>query len=467
MRMRRLLIGVPLTLVSLVLQLSAQVAGAPSLKDQLDAQYTAATVLVLQKEGVLGVAPIILKACPATYRNGNLKAPDPSCYASIKDSSRILPPGERVNPKEIKVNLQLGVVSLLVVECDACNKGITSSSYKAQIDFQFAKGYLEKGNVSEIEDTIGKLLTIAGNDDAQSQGGQGAGNPLSNDDIIKMAAAKLGDAIVISTIKTGPCCNFDTSVNGMIALKKAGVSDAIIQAMRDAQAAATSNEGSQLNLDGRWLAKGTDSRGSGEVEIDLATQPDGNITGTMLIHGRALGTIRGTARGTTFTYTTTGTAPNCPRTTSGTITFDGDTGSGHYEGTDCRGPVQNGVVTVTPLPDAQNVQQGDAPAASAPGQLSFAARHSHLSLLVAEGNYVCPGTLSILTGGTVNFDCPQDTDPSGKGEQLSFAPATIKEVKVKLGSLHLATKNQGNFDFVMSRSDLGKALAAITPLVQK
>jgi hypothetical protein len=442
--------------------LSAQTANPPSLKDQLDAQYPDDAVLVVQKEGLLGVAPIIIKACPAKYQNGNLKAPDLSCYASIKDSSRIFPPGERVNPKEIKVNLQQEVVSLLVVECDACNKGITSSSYKAQVDFQFAKGYLEKGNISEIEDTIGQLLTIAGNDEAQNQNGHGAGNQLTNDDIVKMTTAKLGEGVIISTIKSEPCCNFDTSVSGMIALKKAGVSDSVIQAMRDAQAATPAPGASQLNLDGRWIAKFSNSRGPGEDEVDLATQSDGSVTGTELFHGRVVATARGTVQGNTLTYTSTSTSPNCPGAVNGTITFEGDTGSGHYEGTDCRGPIQNGIVTVSPA--AQTSQESGPP--SVPGQLSFAVRHNHLSW-ISEGTYMCPGTLSILPDGTVNFDCPQDGDPSGKGEQLSFAPATLKEAKVKLGALHLATKTQGNFDFAMKRDDLNKALAAIAPLVQK
>jgi hypothetical protein len=465
--MRCLSIGVALYLASLVLPLSAQTANRPSLKDQLDAQYPEEAVLVLQKEGLLGVAPIIIKACPAKYQNGNLKAPDPSCYASIKDSSRIFPPGERVHPKEIKVNLQQEVVSLLVVECDACNKGITSSSYKAQVDFQFAKGYLEKGLVSEIEDTISQILAIAGNDEAQNQSGQGAGNPLTNDDIIKMTTAKLGDGIIISTIKSEPCCNFDTSVNGMIALKKAGVSDSVIQAMREAQTAAPPAGASQLNLDGRWIAKFSNSRGSGEDEVDLATQSDGSVTGTELFHGKVVGTSRGTVQGNTVTYTSTSSSPTCPGTVNGTIVFEGDTGSGHYEGADCRGPIQNGVVTISPAPEANQESAPQSAPASVPGQLSFAARHSHLSWVNPEGNYMCPGALSILPDGTVNFDCPQESDPSGNGEHLSFAPATLKEAKVKLGQLHLATKTQGNFDFTMKRDDLNSALAAITPLLQK
>ncbi|MGB9105230.1 MAG: hypothetical protein WCC59_10750, partial [Terriglobales bacterium] len=45
------------------------------------------------------------------------------------------------------------------------------------------------------------------------------------------------DGIIISKIKTS-ACDFDTSVDALVRLKEAGVSDSVIQAMNDAQAAA-------------------------------------------------------------------------------------------------------------------------------------------------------------------------------------------------------------------------------------
>jgi hypothetical protein len=267
--MRFLSIGVLIAFGSSLLLSYAQTPKPLSLKDQLEAQYAPETVLVIQKEGLLGVAPIILKNCIAKYQSGALKAPEPSCYASFRDSSRILPPGERVNPKEIRVNLQQEIISLLVVECDACNKGISSTSYKAEVEFQFAKGFLERGNVSQIEDTIGQLLMIGGGDEAQSQSSQGASNLLTNDDILKMANAKLGEGIIMSTIKTEPCCSFDTTVNGMIKLRNAGVSDAVIQAMRDAQTgnAAPNDQSATSNVQGQIQNAGGDSP-------EQAVQPD-------------------------------------------------------------------------------------------------------------------------------------------------------------------------------------------------
>jgi FKBP-type peptidyl-prolyl cis-trans isomerase FkpA len=215
-------------------QLFAQSPKLPSLKEQLDAQYAPGTVLVIQKEGILGAAPSSDKICPGKYQDGSLNSPEISCAAPLKGSSRLLAPGTKVQPSGIEVNLAHGEISIAIVEYDPCSEG-TSPSYKAQIVFQFAKGYLEKGNVPEIEDTIGELLTVEGEvrrpepaEDSQVH---------TNCDVVKMVKAKLGEGIITSTIKSSPC-SFDLSVRGMVELKNAGVSDSVIQTMRDAQSAA-------------------------------------------------------------------------------------------------------------------------------------------------------------------------------------------------------------------------------------
>ncbi len=217
--------------------LFAQAPKPPSLKEQLEAQYPSGTVLAIQKQGILGVALSSSKTCAAKFQDGSLKPPGASCTTPLKDSSRLLTVGEKVSPSEIQVNLALGQISFWIVECDSCNKGTPSSSYKAQIEFQFATAYLEKGNVSEIEDTIGKVLSIDDSANQPAQSAQPASDVLTNADVIKMVKAKLGDDIIISTVNTSDC-NFDTSVNGMVKLKEAGVSDPVIKAMRDVQAAA-------------------------------------------------------------------------------------------------------------------------------------------------------------------------------------------------------------------------------------
>lgn len=156
--------------------------------------------------------------------------------------------GQKVNPAKIDVDLGRERISFRIIECASCNKGSESSPYKSQIDFQFAKGYLEKAGVSQIEDTIAEVLAFDAGADQQAQPapdsqtapgqpGEAASDVLTNSDVVKMARVKLADSIIISKIKAS-ACNFDTSVDALVKLKEAGVSDPVIQAMNDAQAAA-------------------------------------------------------------------------------------------------------------------------------------------------------------------------------------------------------------------------------------
>jgi hypothetical protein len=55
---------------------------------------------------------------------------------------------------------------------------------------------------------------------------------LTNEDILKMVKAKLGDEVIIAKVK-GCRCKFDTSTNTLIKLKQAGVSDSVLQAMTE------------------------------------------------------------------------------------------------------------------------------------------------------------------------------------------------------------------------------------------
>jgi hypothetical protein len=63
-----------------------------------------------------------------------------------------------------------------------------------------------------------------------------AAMPLTNDDVIKMVQAKLGDAVIVAKIKSS-ACKFDSSTDALIKLKAAGVSDAILAAMAEGGAA--------------------------------------------------------------------------------------------------------------------------------------------------------------------------------------------------------------------------------------
>ena len=81
----------------------------------------------------------------------------------------------------------------------------------------------------------------------------GQSEVLTNADVMRMMEAKLADELIVSKIKASTC-NCDTSVDAILKLKNAGVSDAVIQAMvaatrvgkSDAGVAAPSGTGSAL-----------------------------------------------------------------------------------------------------------------------------------------------------------------------------------------------------------------------------
>lgn len=358
------------------LPLFAQTANPPSLKEQLEAQYLQpGTVLVIQKAGILGIPATSKTTCATRYQGGKL-TPDASCTAP-KNNSKPLTVGEKVYLSKIEVDVAEGKISFRIGECDSCNK-VDFSSRISRIDFQFAN--LKKASVTDIEDTISEVLAFQEVADQQppqtpsppEQQGEQTPGVLTNNDVVKMAKVKLGDDIIISTIKSSQC-NFDTSVDGMVKLKTAGVSDAVIQAMRDTQQPASTAE----------------NQPAPSTEL----QPD-----------------------------------------------------------------------ATPAP---------APA-PAPGQ-SFSVRHRHGNaagwfVQGANTEYYCSGTLSVSPDGTVAYDCAQTDDPSGRCEHLSFAPGSLKQVKIGLsGNLHLEGKTQdkfGKFDFYGGRDDIKQAQAAIAPLIQ-
>ncbi len=59
---------------------------------------------------------------------------------------------------------------------------------------------------------------------------------MTNADVIALASAGLGDDIIVTKIHAAPATSFDTSVEGLKALKSAGVSSTVIRVMIDPSA---------------------------------------------------------------------------------------------------------------------------------------------------------------------------------------------------------------------------------------
>jgi len=60
---------------------------------------------------------------------------------------------------------------------------------------------------------------------------------LTNQDVVDMVSAKLSDGVIVAAIQKATC-KFSTDPQDLIALKKAGVSDSVVEAMTDAGAPA-------------------------------------------------------------------------------------------------------------------------------------------------------------------------------------------------------------------------------------
>jgi hypothetical protein len=78
--------------------------------------------------------------------------------------------------------------------------------------------------------TLGALVLLAGFLTGGPQTRVEAQEVLTNDSVISMVKGGLGEAVVLARIRSSPA-NFDTSTNSLLALKKAGVSDKVIEAM--------------------------------------------------------------------------------------------------------------------------------------------------------------------------------------------------------------------------------------------
>jgi hypothetical protein len=170
---------------------AAQTAPPVSLQEQLNAQYQLAkmgrdsngpsvvepgTVLTIQKGGILGVSQATVVICPAKYQDGNLNSPKGICATAVNKSSRLFKVGENVYPTKIDVNLQNDKIEFFIVACDSCKNTDPPTYYKSEVSFQFAKGSLAKADASQIEDTIGQVLSISNEADAQ-QGENAQGEP--------------------------------------------------------------------------------------------------------------------------------------------------------------------------------------------------------------------------------------------------------------------------------------------------
>jgi hypothetical protein len=155
----------------------------------------AGTVLVIKKGGIRSFPPGDAVVIPNTFKDGAMKtAPAKTLgragllgghfgipqQANQQDNSRLLPTDEKVYFTKIAVDSQKDIVHVNIIECDSCNNVQQPSNFKAQVDFQFPKGYISGGaDAGQIADVISQVFANQPDNaggDANGQQAQGGGD---------------------------------------------------------------------------------------------------------------------------------------------------------------------------------------------------------------------------------------------------------------------------------------------------
>jgi len=198
-------ISLSLTLLALVAMPRA-FAAPQSVEDELKKTYKmtkvqsdstglavtdAGTVLVIKKGGIRSFPPGDTVITPNSYKDGSMKTAQAKTLgaagklaghfgipqqANQQDNSRLLPTDEKVYFTKVSVDVQKDTVHINIIECDSCNNVQQPSNFKAQVDFQFPKGYISGGaDAGQIADVIAQVFANQ-TDDANAQGGQQGGD---------------------------------------------------------------------------------------------------------------------------------------------------------------------------------------------------------------------------------------------------------------------------------------------------
>jgi hypothetical protein len=194
-----------LAIVAAALFMPRATAQAPTLLEQLSAQYKVVkmgsdtsgysvvekgTLLAVQKGGILAVPYSDNTVLSTKYEAGTVHGPSGLAVVGRKSimgrfgkeqQTHLFAVGDKVYPSKIDVNVVKDSVTLTIVACDTCNKTDPPTYNKANVVFQFPKGSLASATAGQVEDMIGQLLAVSsedsaqGGDQAQQQGGdQGA-----------------------------------------------------------------------------------------------------------------------------------------------------------------------------------------------------------------------------------------------------------------------------------------------------
>jgi len=154
------LVGCALFLGNLAVAQETQAPAAPSLEDQLKAQFATikkcgdnGTVLVVQQSGITGFLQSDSKILATRYRDGKLIPPKFNFLTkNIYKNISAFDPNLKVSPTALSVNVNQDSIAMDILAC--------SIGHKATVVFEFPKGNLQKMGVPDVMDTIGKVFAF-------------------------------------------------------------------------------------------------------------------------------------------------------------------------------------------------------------------------------------------------------------------------------------------------------------------
>jgi hypothetical protein len=116
---------------------------------------------------------------------------------------------------------------------------------------------------------------------------------MTNNEVIQLVAAGLSDQVVTTSIRQASNRSFDLTIAGLIALKKAKVSDAVMAAMQDSETPAqTTQTNESAQLPAAQPPAPTPDNGCSDIDFMGVSQIQGSLTGGLWIY---VATIRNRA----------------------------------------------------------------------------------------------------------------------------------------------------------------------------
>ena len=108
-------------------------------------------------------------------------------------------------------------------------------------------------------------------------------------------------------------------------------------------------EKGRLEIEGSWEGTFADEIATGKLYLNLFQVNEKSVVGTYTSSLGGGGTIVGSLSGSKLEFELTQAANKCPGTYKGYLMIHGDSGVGMYFGTDCLGPHEKGMITVSRL----------------------------------------------------------------------------------------------------------------------